>query len=93
MANAIAIPLLLCLEKQLQKKMLHFACRHHIYELILRAVIDIYWPETTGPDMPTFKQFQRQWQNINQSEYSIGLEDELISQLLNDDKQKILNFV
>ena len=73
--------------------MLNFACRNHIYELMLRAVIEIYSPETTGPDMPTFKHFQQKWQSINQSEYSIGLEDELIVLLINDDKWKNSNFV
>ncbi|XP_046619203.1 uncharacterized protein LOC124304698 [Neodiprion virginianus] len=78
------------LEKKLGKQLLHFACRYHVYELILRAVVEIYWPEINGPDMPTLKRFQRKWQEIDQTDYDVGLKDKLICQVL---KNVILNFV
>ncbi|CAH0555853.1 unnamed protein product [Brassicogethes aeneus] len=81
------------LEKKLGKKLLYFACRHHIFELVLRAVVEIYWPETTGPDMPTYKNFRRIWQEIDQSDFEIGFNDKLIRQVLKEDKDKILEFL
>lgn len=64
-----------------------------MYELMLRAVVEHYWPETTGPDMPTFKRFQRKWLSIDQQYYNIGLEDNLISEVLGENKEEILDLI
>lgn len=72
---------------------MYFACRHHTHELMLRAVVEIYWPESKGPDMPTYKRFQRQWPSINQGYYTIGLNDIIISQALTGQTQEVLDFV
>lgn len=81
------------LEQQLNRNLLYFACRHHIYELLLRSVVEIYWPTTTGPNMPVFKRFQLHWDNINPAEYETGVMDEYIAKTLSTRKEEILRFI
>lgn len=73
--------------------MLHFAYRHHIAELILRAVVEIYWPTSTGPDVPIFKRFERAWATIDKTQYDIGLDDHLIFQSIKDERDNIVTFI
>lgn len=54
------------LEQKLNREMLIFACRHHIYELVLKAVFESKISNiTTCPDIPLFKNFRANWKNIN----------------------------
>lgn len=81
------------LEKHFDRKLLHFACRHHIYELILRSVTEVCWPATNGPDMPFFKRFLKIWPTINKNEFVIGIKDDGISSALGDKQDEILYFI
>ena len=45
------------IEQKLKKDMLHFACRHHIYELVLASVFSESMPVSSGPDVSIFKRF------------------------------------
>lgn len=55
------------LETKLGRHLLPFACRHHIFELILGACVILYLGPTSGPDMAIFKRFQAHWPFIDQS--------------------------
>jgi len=56
------------LEEQLGRKVFYHACRHHIYELVIRAVWkSIFGKETTGPENPMFNKFKRKWGNIDKT--------------------------
>lgn len=81
------------LEKQLNRRFLHFACRHHVYELIAIKVTEVCWPSTSGPDMAVFKRFEDQWKNINKEEYDIGSEDDLIAGMLEGTREDIVDFI
>ncbi|GBN89980.1 hypothetical protein AVEN_185654-1 [Araneus ventricosus] len=46
--------------------MLFFACRHHVYELVLKAVFEVKIKQvTTIPDIPFFKKLKDNGKNID----------------------------
>ena len=54
------------IEQNLERELLLFACRHHIYELVLKSVFESKITSVTNsPDIPLFKQFRDNWKNIN----------------------------
>lgn len=56
------------LEHKLEKELLLFACRHHVYELVLKNVFETKIPQvTSSPDIPLFKKFRDNWKNFNPS--------------------------
>ncbi|XP_057329829.1 uncharacterized protein LOC130670438 [Microplitis mediator] len=61
------------LEKKLNKKMLHFACRHHILELILTAIFSSELePAVSGPQIKLFERFKKKWPTIDKTEFEGG---------------------
>ncbi|XP_044598124.1 uncharacterized protein LOC123274533 [Cotesia glomerata] len=81
------------LEKKIGRDLLYLACRHHTSELMLRNVAEVAWPATNGPNVPIFKRFRDNWDNIDKVVYEIGSNDEHITDILNDKKQDILDFI
>jgi len=66
------------IEQKMAKDLLHLACRHHIFEVMLGDVLNLLaWP-SSGPDIPIFKRFKDEWQSINHESDSIisGIVDE-----------------
>jgi len=55
------------LEQKMGKDLLWFACRHHILEIVLEAVVLHALGPSKGPDILIFKQFQSQWQFVDRS--------------------------
>ncbi|GBN67710.1 hypothetical protein AVEN_134087-1 [Araneus ventricosus] len=46
--------------------MLFYSCRHHVYELVLKAVFEVKIKQvTTSPDIPLFIKPQDNWKNID----------------------------
>lgn len=81
------------IEKTLKRSLIYLPCRHHIYELVLRSVVEVYWPATVGPSPPIFKRFQQAWPNIDTSEYETGLEDKMIAEIVSERKFEIVSFL
>jgi hypothetical protein len=82
------------LEKKLQRDLMYLACRHHIYEIMLRAAFECKIKGTTGPVVPLFKKFGEYWSKINKSAFLSGMEDEKITAIFDDtDKTEIVNFL
>jgi len=61
------------------KDLLWFACRHHILEIVLEAVVLHALGPSKGPDILIFKRFQSQWQFIDRSSYQTAASDADIS--------------
>ena len=81
------------IEQKFNKDLLYLPCRHHIYELILRSVFECKLPQvTSSPYIPLFKKFQKNWNNINNTNYESGMEDSECYSTLKDVKEEILNF-
>lgn len=54
------------LEQKLERDILVFACRHHIYELVLKGVFEAKMKQkATSPDIPLFKNFRENWKNVD----------------------------
>lgn len=82
------------LEHRLGRRLLHLACRHHVYELLLRKVVEVCWPATNGPDMAIFKHFRdRQWDHIDKKNYEHGLQDDLVAQIVGERRNEIVEFI
>jgi hypothetical protein len=76
------------LEQKLNKDMLHLACRHHIFEIVLASVFERSMGQSSGPDVAIFKRFQHAWQFINHSEYETGADIDSIKAC----KESIVSF-
>lgn len=74
------------LEQLLKTNMLFLPCRHHIFELVLRSVFEKKLPGTTGPNVPLFQKFRNSWQNIDQTRYKTGIEDQVVQRLLTSEQ-------
>lgn len=56
------------IERELERNLLWLACRHHIFELLLKeAFIESIKTSTTGPDVQLFKRFRDNWHKIDTS--------------------------
>src|SRR5262249_38049748 len=66
------------IEQKMAKDLLHLACRHHTFEVMLGDVFNSLAGPSSGPDTPMFKRFKNEWQLINHNEDSInnGIADE-----------------
>ncbi|XP_044591942.1 uncharacterized protein LOC123270072 [Cotesia glomerata] len=81
------------LEQMLKKPLLYSACRHHIYELILRSVVEVVWPGSNSPNVPIFVRFQNSWKNIDQTKYETGIQDSIINKEVHGKKDEIISFI
>ena len=57
------------LEQKMEKDMLWLACRHHIMEIMLSAVVDQLLAPSSGPDIQLFKRFKNNRNTIDQSDF------------------------
>lgn len=73
------------LEHLLERQILYFPCRHHIYEVILRSVFDKKMPPTTGPDVAIFKRFKQAWSEFDLTKCKSSTDDEEVTQFLTND--------
>jgi hypothetical protein len=69
------------LEQKLQRNILHFACRHHVHELIIGGVFTALFGPSKSPNIALFERFQRFWPNIDQHDYK-PLDDLRLAQSL-----------
>ena len=58
------------LENKLDKKLLWFACRHHVHEVLCGDVFKAVFGPTSGPNVLLFRRFQDYWPNIDQASYT-----------------------
>ena len=70
------------IEKLLNRSLFHFACRHHVAEVILSGVFGSCFGASKGPDDLLFKRFQSRWQFIVQSQYQAGASDSSIRDVM-----------
>ena len=53
----------------MSKKLFYHACRHHIYELVIKSVYQqIFGSATTGPENVLFKEFKSAWSSIDRTQ-------------------------
>ena len=66
------------LEQKLDKDLLWFACRHHMLEIVLEAVVTLSLGPSKGPDIMIFKRFQANWEFIDRSRFQTSSSDEIV---------------
>ena len=71
------------IEQKLGKDLLHFACRHHILELVAGAAFTTLLGSTSGPEVLLFKRFKKQWEFLDHSKYSTGIDHKDVAQVIN----------
>jgi len=63
------------LEHTLERELLLFACRHHVYELVLKTVFETKIKHiTNSADIPLFKKFRDNWKNIDSNKIELCLD-------------------
>ncbi|XP_015124642.1 uncharacterized protein LOC107046530 isoform X2 [Diachasma alloeum] len=80
------------LEKFRGRDLLYLACRHHVFELLLKTAFESLMESTTGPDVSIFRRFQGSWKSMNQEEFSPGVEDNVVKQALQQNMEDDLTF-
>lgn len=67
------------LENNLQRDLLYLACRHHIYEIMLRTAFENKIKGTSEPVVPLFKKFSEFWSKIDKVRFLLEMEEEKIN--------------
>ncbi len=80
------------LQQKMQKDLLWLACRHHILEIMLEAVVVLSLGVSQGPDILLFKRFQKQWSSIDTADYQTALSDESTAGAVADVAGQLLHF-
>ncbi len=58
-------------EKYMKRKLLHFACRHHVFEVVISGIFKKLFGDTDGPDVSIFNRFRAQWKNMNKKKFKV----------------------
>ena len=74
------------IEQKIEKTLLYLACRHHIFEVVLRDVFNSLVGPSTGPDILLFKRFQGAWPSIVHDRIADGISDEKTTTIFNNNK-------
>ena len=83
------------LQQKLGRPLLHFACRHHILELVAEAAFTTCFGPSAGPDIAIFKRFQSGWNFIDQSKFEPmmpGDLDSVVGDAFLDCKEQVVSF-
>jgi len=82
------------IEQKLDKKLLHFACRHHIFELLLASV----FKETIGVSVARIYSYlstfnnRQQWPYIDQHYFQSGLDHPTTAVAIMNHKDSMISF-
>ncbi|XP_053959928.1 uncharacterized protein LOC128864341 [Anastrepha ludens] len=57
------------LEKRLGRNLLFFPCRHHVSELLVKAVFELNFGKSSAQEVPLFNRFFNSWKNINSKSF------------------------
>lgn len=80
------------LEQKLGKEVLWLACRHHIMEIMLEAVVVQALGGSTGPEILLFKRFSKGWPTINQNNFKSATTDVATSDKVKNIAPGIISF-
>ena len=64
------------IESLLDRPLLWLACRHHVYEVVLKHVFDECCGRASGPEIFEFKRFQMRWKVMDRRPYCTLLDQE-----------------
>lgn len=76
------------LERKLGRSLLWLPCRHHIAEILLRAVFEINFGKSSGPEVAIFERFAREWSTLNSKGYSTCMQDERVLSVISVEERE-----
>lgn len=80
------------LEQKLDKDLLWLACRHHIFEIMLEAVVLQSLGIFSGPEIAIFKRFKDNWKHINKNDFVTVSSDPLIYKDCEHISEEVITF-
>ncbi len=80
------------IEQKMGKELLWLACRHHMLEIVLTAVMAHALGPSKSPDIAIFQRFEAYWPYIDQSNYQSALSDKQTASAVADISQHMLAF-
>jgi len=80
------------LEQKLQKDMLWLACRHHVLEIVLEALVMQSIGTSKSPEIAIFKRFKEYWLLIDQMSFQTALTDKTTCNKVSDTANEIIAF-
>lgn len=78
------------LEQKLGRKLLFFPCRHHISELLLKAVFELNFGKTSAPTTVMFDRFAQNWKNIDTKKFKSGITDDKVRSAISNNEIELL---
>lgn len=82
----------LFLQDELGRELVHFACRHHVYEIVLREAYEAKFGKDKQPDVRLFQDFKKQWKNVDPTKFESGMVDEYVRNKIGADADRVLKF-
>ena len=79
-------------EKALDRPLLWLPCRGHIPELIVGSVWVTLFDKDMGPEYEPFKELKKLWPELDQSEYSILESKPWMKNILEERRDKVIEF-
>lgn len=80
------------LEVRLGRHLLHFACRHHIHEVVLGGVCNALLGPSSGPDILLFKSFRITWPSIVQDDFKPASSDPDVEAVVAPVRENLIAF-
>lgn len=79
------------IEQMFKKELMHFACRHHIMELIMSGIFNEIYGPSSGPNIPLFKKLKTNWDRIDKTRICTEVSND-IQLIFKPVKTKIIKF-
>ncbi|BES92280.1 Hypothetical protein NTJ_05089 [Nesidiocoris tenuis] len=79
------------LEQKLNRELLWLACRHHILEIMLEAVVLKSLGPSSGPDILLFVRFRKAWPSLNKEGFKVA-DDPILQKIGSRNVELVLSF-
>lgn len=83
------------LQQKLSRRLLYFACRHHVMELLVTGAFEAtVEPVTSGPNILLFERFRKAWPDLDHDNYESGISDAEVAKYFPADvRMDLINFI
>jgi hypothetical protein len=80
------------LEKLLGRNLIHLACRHHIFELVVSKVFVSLFGPTTAPEIIMFQRFKKVWYAIDHRNFAAVIDERLLESVTKSLRDQAVEF-
>lgn len=81
------------IEQLLGHALLHFACRHHVLEILAAAAFKAVMGSSSAPDILLFKRFHDKWEQIDKEKFEDASTDDLAEESVGAVRNDLTNFI